>query len=210
MKGRFQDNFEFLQWFKKFFDANFDGRNDYNPVEARGGIPLGTGTANGPVGSSHGSGSGLSNHSFSMRPSVNTTRTVGSNSTTKPVARATPSSRTISGSSIANRSVVGSRAPALSRNGGTNGAANLQARYDELESRMNDLKLTVDSLERERDFYYGKLRDIEVLCQGNEEQENAVMKEHIEKVLEILYTTEEGFAVPEDEGNGHTVEAEEY
>ena len=25
MKGRFQDNFEFVQWFKKFFDANFDG-----------------------------------------------------------------------------------------------------------------------------------------------------------------------------------------
>ena len=25
MKGRFQDNFEFVQWFKKFFDANYDG-----------------------------------------------------------------------------------------------------------------------------------------------------------------------------------------
>ena len=35
VKGRFQDNFEFLQWFKKFFDANYDGRN-YNPYEARG------------------------------------------------------------------------------------------------------------------------------------------------------------------------------
>lgn len=26
VKGRFQDNFEFIQWFKKFFDANYDGR----------------------------------------------------------------------------------------------------------------------------------------------------------------------------------------
>ena len=25
VKGRFQDNFEFVQWFKKFFDANYDG-----------------------------------------------------------------------------------------------------------------------------------------------------------------------------------------
>jgi hypothetical protein len=25
IKGRFQDNFEFVQWFKKFFDANYDG-----------------------------------------------------------------------------------------------------------------------------------------------------------------------------------------
>lgn len=41
MKGRFQDNFEFLQWFKKFFDVNFDGR-DYDPLEARDAIPLGS------------------------------------------------------------------------------------------------------------------------------------------------------------------------
>lgn len=42
IKGRFQDNFEFLQWFKKFFDANYDGR-EYDAAEARGGIPIGSG-----------------------------------------------------------------------------------------------------------------------------------------------------------------------
>lgn len=36
MKGKFQDNFEFIQWFKKFFDANYDGK-DYNPLLARQG-----------------------------------------------------------------------------------------------------------------------------------------------------------------------------
>ena len=35
-KGKFQDNFEFVQWFKKFFDANYDQR-DYDPVAARHG-----------------------------------------------------------------------------------------------------------------------------------------------------------------------------
>ena len=40
IRGRFQDNFEFLQWFKKFFDANYDGR-DYDAYEARGEIALG-------------------------------------------------------------------------------------------------------------------------------------------------------------------------
>lgn len=43
IKGRFQDNFEFLQWFKKFFDANYDGR-DYDGLEARGGVMVGSGT----------------------------------------------------------------------------------------------------------------------------------------------------------------------
>ena len=39
MKGRFQDNFEFVQWFKKFFDANYDGK-EYDALAARDGLPL--------------------------------------------------------------------------------------------------------------------------------------------------------------------------
>ena len=39
MKARFQDNFEFVQWFKKFFDANYDGQ-EYDALGARGGEPL--------------------------------------------------------------------------------------------------------------------------------------------------------------------------
>lgn len=34
LKAKFQDNFEFLQWFRKFFDANYDG-HEYSPLEAR-------------------------------------------------------------------------------------------------------------------------------------------------------------------------------
>lgn len=49
IKGRFQDNFEFLQWFKKFFDANYDGR-EYDPLEARFGIPLGAGAIQNELG----------------------------------------------------------------------------------------------------------------------------------------------------------------
>jgi hypothetical protein len=41
VKGRFQDNFEFVQWFKKFFDANYKGE-EYNALEARGGSALGS------------------------------------------------------------------------------------------------------------------------------------------------------------------------
>lgn len=39
VKGRFQDNYEFLSWFKKFFEANDDNR-PYNASEARFGNPL--------------------------------------------------------------------------------------------------------------------------------------------------------------------------
>ena len=48
------------------------------------------------------------------------------------------------------------------------------------------MKTNVDGLEKERDFYFGKLRDIEVLCQ----EEGAVGTDLSEKVLQILYATE--------------------
>uniref|UniRef100_A0A1I7VJN1 Calponin-homology (CH) domain-containing protein n=1 Tax=Loa loa TaxID=7209 RepID=A0A1I7VJN1_LOALO len=39
LRSKFQDNFEFLQWFKKFFDANYDG-HQYDALQARNGEPL--------------------------------------------------------------------------------------------------------------------------------------------------------------------------
>ncbi|XP_039485190.1 microtubule-associated protein RP/EB family member 1 [Drosophila santomea] len=43
VKGRFQDNLEFLQWFRKFFDANYGGQL-YDPVAARKGAVMGLGS----------------------------------------------------------------------------------------------------------------------------------------------------------------------
>lgn len=42
VKGRFQDNFEFLQWFKKFYDVN-SNYDEYDALAARNGEPLGGG-----------------------------------------------------------------------------------------------------------------------------------------------------------------------
>merc|ERR1719515_449136 len=46
VKGRFQDNFEFVQWFKKFFDANYQG-DEYDGAHARAqvGAPSKVGTS---------------------------------------------------------------------------------------------------------------------------------------------------------------------
>ena len=63
--------------------------------------------------------------------------------------------------------------------------------------RLTELQLTIDGLEKERDFYFGKLRDVEILCQQPENEEIPVLQD----IIKILYATEEGFEVPE-EGEG--------
>lgn len=49
-----------------------------------------------------------------------------------------------------------------------------------------ELKLTVDGLEKERDFYFGKLRDIELICQEPESENHPILS----KIMDILYATE--------------------
>lgn len=44
----------------------------------------------------------------------------------------------------------------------------------------------IAGLEKERDFYYQKLRDVEMICQEPECESLS----HIQKILEILYATE--------------------
>lgn len=43
----------------------------------------------------------------------------------------------------------------------------------------------MEGLEKERDFYFGKLRDIEVMCQEADDN-NPI----IQKILDVLYATE--------------------
>ncbi|CAG9834638.1 unnamed protein product [Diabrotica balteata] len=162
IKGRFQDNFEFLQWFKKFFDANYDGRQ-YEGLEARAGVSLGSGATN--------NGHSVQHHiAPAPKPHIQN-RQVPKVNAVKPTA-AKP---------ISNRPQAGDA-----------------GKIDELANQVAEFKLTVDGLEKERDFYFGKLRDIEVMCQECEDG-NPI----IQKILDVLYATEEGFAPPDEvEGVG--------
>ncbi|KAH7851967.1 hypothetical protein Vadar_018968 [Vaccinium darrowii] len=64
--------------------------------------------------------------------------------------------------------------------------ANSSVEVEALTKEITDLKLSVDLLENERDFYFAKLRDIEVLCQTSE-LEHHPMAIAIKK---ILYATD--------------------
>uniref|UniRef100_A0A1J3JZH5 Protein ATEB1 homolog 2 n=1 Tax=Noccaea caerulescens TaxID=107243 RepID=A0A1J3JZH5_NOCCA len=66
--------------------------------------------------------------------------------------------------------------------GGSNSSAEVQA----LSKELAELKVSVDLLEKERDFYFSKLRDIEILCQTPELDELPI----VVAVKKILYATD--------------------
>lgn len=62
------------------------------------------------------------------------------------------------------------------------------------DDEVSKLRLTIEGLEKERNFYFGKLREIEILCQTDEHIEGATKK----SVLDVLYKTDgdEEFQTP--------------
>ncbi|CAH0382959.1 unnamed protein product [Bemisia tabaci] len=197
VKGRFQDNFEFLQWFKKFFDVNY-ALTEYDALAARGGEGMGAGGSSArniakrePPKTNYGTKApSIASRNGSTNRSLGSEGIRKSKETLNPVRRSdglVPRAQP--------RSVNPAARPGVGR--GDSG------KIEELNNQMMELKITVDGLEKERDFYFGKLRDIEVLCQ-EQEGESPVLQ----KILDILYATEDGFAPPEQvEGNG---EQEDY
>jgi len=182
IKGRFQDNFEFIQWFKKFFDANYDGA-PYDAVGARAG--QGMGATNGAAG----------------QRAIPSSR-MAAPAPARNMAKTSPGGR-MGGPPASNR--MGNK-PSMGGGGGAVASAAQNAQIEDLNAQLIEMKLTIEGLEKERDFYFGKLRDVEVLAQEHENDGG----EFAQKALAVLYATEDGFAVPEDEDGIPPPAEEEY
>ncbi len=66
-----------------------------------------------------------------------------------------------------------------------------------LQQEISDLRLNMDTVEKERDFYFAKLRDIELLLQANPSKSSIVT----ENILKILYAAEEEKVTIDEAGN---------
>merc|ERR1711935_551798 len=173
VKGRFQDNFEFVQWFKKFFDANHQG-DEYDAAAARSGAgaPTRVGTK----------APAASRSMATAAPKTMTTKT-------------TPQAK-------------------------SQGDGEARRQVQELNEKLVTMEGSMESLERERDFYFEKLRDIELMVTNvaGEEAEppadpDSELGQLCKKVLDILYATTDGFEVPEEAGDaavGINDEQDEY
>lgn len=184
IKGRFQDNFEFVQWFKKFFDANWTGQELQSPVKSK--------------------------------PNVTPSVTKGTTKAFKSITR-TPANSMVKRAPNPSRAVVSaeetpqkpSKKTTKSTASPAPPAADLAAEeIGSLKNEIENLKTDFETLESERDFYFEKLRDIEVALNeivGEEASEPVDADSDVgqlgNKILGILYATKEGFECPEDENN---------
>jgi RP/EB family microtubule-associated protein len=232
IKGKFQDNFEFLQWFKKFFDANYDG-HEFDPVEMRFNEelpkenklkatailrqPQAVKTTTGGVARvtpQQRAGSNLSMNSTSGAgaPLKKTPPSSVSASNKKPLTNNTTTARRVppATNSTAPRSAIAgqAKAPAVDPQL-LEELKNKDQQLEELRGQLAETDEVICGLEKERDFYFAKLRKIEVLCQDTEDSGTLVTND----VLQILYETEEGFAPPEEfevaESNGGGITGED-
>ncbi|TKY88420.1 hypothetical protein EX895_002772 [Sporisorium graminicola] len=197
IRCKMQDNLEFLQWLKRYWDQNFAGEV-YDAEARRGGV----GAAPPPLVGAVSVGAARTTGGAS-RPAAG-----ASAAASRPSARAAPAATAASRRPLG---AAGARAAAPSGAAAAVPNETIQA----LTAQMDEMKVSVDSLEKERDFYFAKLRDIEILVQerlsilaeqfpppseeedpeglhvGTEEQES------LKQIQAILYSTEEGFEVPE-------------
>lgn len=133
IRGKYQDNLEFTQWLKRFYDLNGGAAKDYNAVERRKGAktPWDLGTSTRPA----------------PRKAVATPTTTPSQpkSSRPPVSQEPP------------------------------------------DSQLAELRMANDVVQKERDFYFGKLRAIELFCQHHEADGGALIAE----ISKVLYATDD-------------------
>lgn len=181
VKGKFQDNFEFVQWFKKFYDANYSGQ-EYNALHARNGEQVSTGKPG----------------ALNKPPA----KTSSSRTSQPPMKQAMPLNKQTNSRSPA--TALLRKSPGMANN-----AAGDNHVIDELKAEIDKLNMDKEGLEKERDFYFNKLRQIEMICQEYDDPDNSEVQKHVKDIMDVLYAVEEGFAPPDTQDEEYD-EQEEY
>ncbi|KAJ9092179.1 hypothetical protein QFC20_007452 [Naganishia adeliensis] len=158
-KCKMQDNLEFTQWLKKFWEAHWHGE-EYDPV----------GRAGGQVASV-------------ANPAVAAVR---------PASNGRVSA---SGGAAPRRTPIGGPARVASVSTQAN-----QRELMELRAQVEELHNHSTTIEKESQFYFAKLRDIEIIIQERLAMPDSDVtkneRDTLLKIQTILYSTEEGFEAP--------------
>ena len=223
IRAKYQDNLEFCQWLKAFFDQAGVVREDYNPAAVRargkggkkyndflqktaakhGSKPLPaarnnrtTTTRSTPAASPRNTTRTPATTTAKTRPSVTTGRPA-------PGAKATTTSRTTTQvkpktplSSTENKNLPTSRAQKAAAD------AELVKKNLEMKQKMEEMETSLIEIEKERDFYFGKLRNVELMLQVNQDKnfEGTDLETVVGNIFRVLYATAEEDVIVSDSG----------
>jgi RP/EB family microtubule-associated protein len=193
-KGRYMAALELFQWIHGYFEQ-MGGAPDYDAAkrrkEARCKEPTSRGRPNKkPAGMAKRQGG------IPLAPAAKATR---AGHVPNPVDVKKPEPAKVKPSKKAEPDPVKLQKPAKSSGappGPVPSGSDLAAKEaKKFRKEIEELKVEVEQMKQERDFYYEKLRKIEDYCQENENET------HVKVVLEILYEPDEekGFLPPEED-----------
>ena len=185
ISGKYMDNLEFMQWFKRYFELNGGEKGTY---DCRGQRAKGKG------------GSSVLN--ASLKPSgmptpakkvVTVTRRsskppVPVNRSPAPFASGAPPPVSVVDAPPPPRTAVKKFDDAHEVSHLVSEIAVLNSVREDNERAFNELRVEMDGLEKERDFYFDKLRDIEIILQDSEDLGNGT--EVTAAVFKVLYATQ--------------------
>jgi RP/EB family microtubule-associated protein len=214
ISGKYMDNLEFMQWYKRFFEMAIPEKvTDYDAYgqrcKGKGGAAYGGGKRTGGAAAGKAparTGSMVRAPVPAGKPKTADARTAGQENNAPNMTR-TGSVRTekppASAAAPATKTAVRTNSMIATNNTATE---EYVRQIDGLQKENADLKTDIEGLEKERDFYFDKLRDIEVLLQEVEDKGdgNSVSA----AIFKILYATADGFeTVAAEDGAGTTEDA---
>ena len=199
IRAKYQDNLEFCQWLKAFFDQSGADREDYDPtaVRAKGKGGKKYNDFLKKTASKHGSkalpAARLSNRTRAapvpvQRKTRPTATTTTRNTTTRNVApKPAPTKTKAPLKPAVNNSKQEKNLQKVEAD------AQLMKKNAELTAKVEELETMVVDLEKERDFYFGKLRNIELMLQVQQDKnfEGTNLDTVVENSFKVLYATAE-------------------
>jgi RP/EB family microtubule-associated protein len=169
LKGKPMDNLEFLQWLKRYYDINSSGAA-YNGPARRGGAAEKENETAAPAPAAvtprPASAAPAKHAATKSKPALSSSSTTGS-------VLSSSSNVTPSQAGAKKATTAAAAAPDASSLKAAPAAATaaVDARVQELTEQLAAANMTVHQVEQERDYYFAKLRQIEIKCQTSPDDE---------------------------------------
>jgi RP/EB family microtubule-associated protein len=173
IRAKYQDNLGFLQWMKAMWDREGSGRRDYEPVKGREGKPAPAwAKASGPPGAKapapssgvvdKGAKASALPSGIAEKENLSRNRKAAAEDKFDPSARRAAATATTKAASAPSQRGLTPRSGAKPQLEVEN--ETLKQQLTEQTEEAEELRETLNGMENERDYYFRKLRKVEILC----------------------------------------------